>query len=83
MLITNEGIIIQISVSNISKIGRITSGVKLIDIDTEKNIKVAKIAKVRENPKGAEGETIALKESEDEVDAADNPEDKTPEEDSQ
>lgn len=63
MLITNEGIIIQIPVSNISKIGRITSGVKLIDIDTENNIKVAKIAKVRENPKGVEGETIALTDS--------------------
>ncbi len=63
MLITNEGIIIQIPVSNISKIGRITSGVKLIDIDTENNIKVAKIAKVRENPKGAEGETITLTDS--------------------
>lgn len=82
MLITNEGIIIQISVSNISKIGRITSGVKLIDIDTEKNIKVAKIAKVRENPKGAEGETITLKESENDTDAADNPEDEPPGEDS-
>lgn len=56
---------------------------KLIDIDTEKNIKVAKIAKVRENPKGAEGETIALKESEDEIDAADDPEDESPEGDNQ
>ncbi len=33
MLITNEGIIIRLAVSGISKLGRITSGVKLMDID--------------------------------------------------
>jgi DNA gyrase subunit A len=60
MLVTNEGIIIQIPVDKISKIGRITSGVKLIDIDTEKNIKVAKIAKVRENPRTTEEESVKL-----------------------
>ena len=64
MLITNEGIIIQMHASKISKIGRITSGVKLIDIDTEKNIKVATIAKVRDNPKDAEEEIIKFTDDE-------------------
>ena len=48
MLITTEGIIIKLEVTEISKLGRITSGVKLIDLDTEKDIVVASIAKVRE-----------------------------------
>ncbi len=49
MLITNEGIIIRIAVSDISILGRITSGVKLMDIDAQMNIKVANMAKVRES----------------------------------
>lgn len=49
MLITNEGIIIRIMVSDISILGRITSGVKLMDVDTELNIKVANFTKVRES----------------------------------
>ena len=48
MLITTEGIIIQLKVSEISTLGRITSGVKLIDLDTEKDIVVASMAKVRD-----------------------------------
>ena len=48
MLITTEGIIIQMEVSEISKLGRITSGVKLIDLNADKDIVVASIAKVRE-----------------------------------
>lgn len=47
MLITTGGIIIRMPVEGISVLGRITSGVKLIDIDVEKDIKVASIAKVR------------------------------------
>ncbi|MCM1309049.1 MAG: DNA gyrase subunit A [Butyrivibrio sp.] len=46
MLITTEGIIIRIEVSGISTLGRITSGVKLINLD--KGVRVAKVAKVRE-----------------------------------
>ncbi|HIT88846.1 MAG TPA: DNA gyrase subunit A [Candidatus Merdenecus merdavium] len=49
MIITTEGIIIRIAVDNISTLGRSTSGVKLINIDSEKEISVASIAKVREN----------------------------------
>ncbi len=46
MLITNEGIIIRMEVSGISLLGRITSGVKLINLD--EGVKVARVAKVRE-----------------------------------
>lgn len=46
MMITTEGIIIQLRVEDISILGRITSGVKMINLD--KGIKVAQVAKVRE-----------------------------------
>ena len=46
MLITTEGIIIRLQCSDISVLGRITSGVKLMDV--AENITVASIAKVRE-----------------------------------
>ena len=48
MLITTEGIIIQILCKDISNLGRITSGVKLINLDKE--VKVATVAKVRKRP---------------------------------
>ena len=54
MMITTEGIIIQIRMSDVSVLGRITSGVKLINL--EKGVKVAKIAKVREKIEGEEDE---------------------------
>ena len=46
MMITTEGIIIQLRMEDISTLGRITSGVKMINLDD--NVKVARIAKVRE-----------------------------------
>ena len=46
MMITTEGIIIRISCSDISILGRITSGVKLMNLDEK--VSVASIAKVRE-----------------------------------
>ncbi len=46
MMITTEGIIIQLRAQDISTYGRITSGVILIDLD--EGVKVAQIAKVRE-----------------------------------
>ncbi len=46
MMITTGGIIIQLRMEEVSTLGRITSGVKLINL--EKGIKVAQIAKVRE-----------------------------------
>lgn len=47
MLITTEGIIIRIKVNDTALLGRITSGVKLINLD--ENVTVASIAKVRED----------------------------------
>ena len=46
MMITTEGVIIQIGMGGISMIGRNTSGVKMINLDD--GVTVAKIAKVRE-----------------------------------
>ena len=46
MLITTEGIIIQLRSQDISTYSRITSGVKMMDLDN--GVKIAKIAKVRE-----------------------------------
>ena len=48
MIITTEGIIIRTPVRDVSVMGRITSGVKLINMD--KDITIASIAKVRETP---------------------------------
>ena len=47
MLITTEGIIIRIPCGGISIVGRIASGVKLMNVDSE-NVSVASIAKVLE-----------------------------------
>ncbi len=46
MMITTGGIIIQLRMEDISTLGRITSGVKMINLD--EGVKVAQIAKVRE-----------------------------------
>ena len=51
MLITKAGIIIRMAVESISTLGRITSGVKLMNVDGD-NV-IAKIAKVREDDKAA------------------------------
>lgn len=50
MLITTEGIVIRILANDISVLGRITSGVKLINLNDE-NVYVASVAKVREDSK--------------------------------
>lgn len=66
MLITTEGIVIRMSVNDISVIGRNTSGVKLMNIDQESDIKVASIAKVRESAtRDNEAEEEELEEAED------------------
>ena len=57
MLITNEGIIIRINVDDISILGRVTSGVKLMNLDSTKKIKIASIAKVREEQPDKEEES--------------------------
>ena len=55
MMITTEGIIIRMSCSSISKLGRITSGVKLINLDED--VIVASIAKVRNTGENHSEET--------------------------
>ncbi|GFI26625.1 DNA gyrase subunit A [Lachnospiraceae bacterium] len=47
MIITTEGIIIRMKVEDISILGRVTSGVKLINMDED--VTIASIAKVRED----------------------------------
>ena len=54
MMITDGGIIIQLRAQDISSLGRITSGVKMINLD--QGVKVAKIAKVREKVSNGEQE---------------------------
>lgn len=57
MMITTEGIIIRINCADISVLGRITSGVKLMNI-SEEHISVASITKVRETAEEEETEDI-------------------------
>ena len=75
MLITNEGIIIKMAVSDISIIGRNTSGVKLMSIDAESGIAVASIAKVRESDKDEDEEDEFLEEQDGEETESENTED--------
>ena len=48
MMITTQGIIIQLKCDDISIYGRVTSGVKLINLSHRDDIMVASIAKVRD-----------------------------------
>ncbi|WP_349672290.1 DNA gyrase subunit A [Lacrimispora sp.] len=77
LLITTEGIIIRISVNDISVIGRNTSGVKLMNIDQDSDIMVASIAKVRDDGSKSEGEgldELDLEDVEEPVQTEDAPE---------
>ena len=65
MMITTEGIIIQLRVQDISTLSRITSGVKLINLDN--GVKVAQIAKVREKLSNGDHEFDNLEEAMEEV----------------
>ena len=55
LLITTEGIMIRTSVSDISVLGRITSGVKVMNL--EEGVKVAGFAKVKNDEREEEDET--------------------------
>ncbi|MCH3988194.1 MAG: DNA gyrase subunit A [Lachnospiraceae bacterium] len=48
LIVTTEGVIIQLRASDVSVLDRITSGVKLISLD--EGVKVASIAKIRKKP---------------------------------
>ncbi len=65
MMITTEGIVIRMESGTISVIGRNTSGVKLMDIDADSDVKVASVTKVKLTESEAE-------ESEHAEDEADN-----------
>ncbi len=58
MMITSAGIIIQIRMSEVPVHGRITSGVKLINL--EDGVKVVKIAKVRDEVDDGNGHPVDL-----------------------
>lgn len=65
MMINSEGIIIRMSCADISKLGRITSGVKLIHLGEKE--KVVSLAKVRKASAEIDGEEIEIDESVDEI----------------
>ena len=65
MMINTEGIVIRMKCSDISVYGRITSGVKLINLP--ENEKVASIAKVRKASAEIDGEEIEISEDEEET----------------
>ena len=65
MMINSEGIIIRMSCADISKLGRITSGVKLINLKEDE--KVVSLAKVRKASAEIDGEEIEIEEDEEEV----------------
>ena len=65
MMITTEGIIIQLRVQDISTLSRITSGVKLINLDN--GVKVAQIAKVREKLSNGDHEFDNIEEAMEQV----------------
>ena len=69
MLITTEGIIIRLACRDISTLGRITSGVKLINLDD--NVKVATVSKVRKNPSDEDGNEAEEFSEEDNTEAVD------------
>lgn len=48
LMITTQGIVIRMSVDDVSRIGRATSGVKMMTTDAENNITVASITRVSE-----------------------------------
>ena len=56
MMISTEGIVIRMMCSDISVLGRVTSGVKLMNLD--KDISVASIAKVRESSNKTEEDML-------------------------
>ena len=62
MLITTEGIVIRMEVADISMLGRITSGVKLINMDDD--ITVASMSKVREEDKDQGEDAVVVEQSE-------------------
>ena len=65
MMITTEGIIIQISMQDVNTLGRITSGVKVMNLSD--GVKIAKIAKVREKLSDGDQEFESIEDAEESV----------------
>ena len=77
MIITTEGIIIRTSCDGISTLGRVTSGVKIINLNYDNNVKVASMTEVQkeefddedpegENPEETEDTEVAEEQSSEE-----------------
>lgn len=64
MIISTEGIVIRMMCGDISVLGRVTSGVKLINMDVDNDIMVASIAKVRESSNQTEEDMLKSLEEE-------------------
>ena len=67
IMMTTEGIMIRIQVSDISTLSRITSGVKLMNLPD--GVKIAQAAKVRDRLSNGEKDFNSVEEAEAEVDA--------------
>ncbi len=78
IMITTEGVVIRIRVSDISTLGRITSGVKLINL--EKDVILAQMAKVKDRVSNGEQEFDDVDEALEEI-GIDLGEDNLPNED--
>ena len=65
MMITTEGIIIQIGMEDVNTLGRVTSGVKVMNLDD--GVKIAKIAKVREKLSDGDQEFETVEDAEEKV----------------
>lgn len=64
MIISTDGIVIRMMCQDISILGRVTSGVKLINMNLSKDITVASIAKVRESSNQTEEDMLKTLEEE-------------------
>ena len=83
LIITTEGVIIRTSVAGISTLGRITSGVRLMNINLDRGVRIASFALVREEPeeeKGPEAETEETRETAEDFSEAEDLSDETEEE---
>ena len=65
MMITTEGIIIQISMEDVNTLGRITSGVKVMNLD--EGVRIAQIAKVREKLSDGDHEFESIEDAEESI----------------
>lgn len=74
MMINSEGIIIRMACDTISKYGRITSGVKLINLGEKES--VVSIAKVRKTAAEIDGEEVEITEEREDIEKAEDIEEK-------